>query len=129
MHELEAIIHAADDAINKEDLDAVMDFYTEEATLVVRPGLNATGRDQIRKTFTAIAEHFNHTLHVSQDRLVVIEGGATALVLGKAEIRAKDPAGVEVLIEREATYVFVRDVAGAWRCAVDNSYGTSLLRE
>lgn len=128
MHELEAIIHAADEAINREDLDALMDFYSEEATLVVRPGLNATGKDQIRKAFIAITEHFNHTLHVTQDRLVVIEGGATALVLGKAEIRAKDPAGAEVLIEREATYVFTRDGSGAWRCAVDNSYGTSLLR-
>ncbi|WP_306601056.1 nuclear transport factor 2 family protein [Geothrix sp. 21YS21S-2] len=127
MHELEAIIHAADDAINREDLDAVMAFYAEDATLVVRPGLNATGKDQIRKAFTAIAEHFNHSLHVTQDKLVVIEGGATALVLGKAELRAKDPSGAQVLIAREATYVFTRDGSGAWRCAVDNSYGTGLL--
>ncbi len=128
MHELETIIHAADEAINREDLDAVLAFYTDDATLVVRPGLNASGKDQIRKAFTAIAEHFNHTLHVTQEHLVVIEGGDTALVLGKAEIRAKDPAGAQVLIEREATYVFIKDAGGNWRCAVDNSYGTSLLR-
>ncbi len=128
MHELEAIIHAADDAINREDLDAVMDFYTEDATLVVRPGLNATGKTQIRKAFSAIAEHFNHSLHVTQDKLIVVEGGNTALVLGKAEIRAKDPTGPEIFIEREATYVFARSLDGAWLCAVDNSYGTSLLR-
>jgi uncharacterized protein (TIGR02246 family) len=94
MHELEAIIHAADDAINRGDLDAVMDFYTDDATLVVRPGLNATGKAQIRKAFAAIAEHFNHSLHVTQDTLIVVEGGDTALVLGKAEIRAKDASGL-----------------------------------
>lgn len=127
MHPLEAIIHAADDAINREDFDAVMAFYTEDATLVVRPGLNASGKDQIRKAFGAIAEHFNHTLQVTQDTLVVIEGGDTALVLGKADIRAKDPSGQDLLLEREATYVFRRDADGVWRCAVDNSYGTSLL--
>jgi len=48
MHELQAIIKAADDAINREDVDAVMDFYTDDATLVIKPGLNATGKDQIR---------------------------------------------------------------------------------
>ncbi len=128
MHELEAIIHAADEAINREDLDAVAAFYTEDATLVVQPGVNATGKAQIRRAFTAIAEHFNHTLQVRQDKLVVLEGGPTALVLGRVEIRFKDSAGLEVLEEREATYVFIRDPEGAWRCAVDNSYGTSLLR-
>ena len=128
MHELEAIIHAADNAINRGDLDAVMDFYAEDATLVVRPDLNATGKTQIRKAFIAIAEHFNHSLHVFQDKLIVVEGADTALVLGRAEIRGKDPSGSEILIEREATYVFTRSPDRAWLCAVDNSYGTSLLR-
>lgn len=129
MHELETLIHAADDAINREDLDAVMAVYAEDATLVVRPGLNATGKDQIRKAFVAIAAYFNHTLHVSQDKLIVIEGGDTALVLGKAEIRSLDPSGAEVLLTRESTYVFKRSADGGWRCAVDNSYGTALLQD
>lgn len=127
MHEIETLIHAADEAINREDLDAVMAFYTEDAVLVVRPGLNATGKDQIRNAFAAIAAFFNHSLHVAQDKLIVIEGGDTALVLGRAQIRAKDAAGADLALEREATYVFRRTGAGAWRCAVDNSYGTSLL--
>lgn len=127
MHEVEALIHAADDAINREDLDAVLAFYAEDATLVVRPGLNATGKDQIRKAFAAIAEYFNHSLQVTQDRLVVVEGGDTALVLGQAEIRAKDATGGAIFLEREATYVFRRFPDGAWRCVVDNSYGTTLL--
>ena len=129
MHELQAIIKAADEAINREDLDAVMDFYTEDATLVVKPGLNATGKDQIRKAFSSIAEYFNHSLHVIQDKMVVVEGGDTALVLARATIHAKDQTGKPVFVEREATYVFRRTTGGPWLCAVDNSYGTSLLRE
>jgi uncharacterized protein (TIGR02246 family) len=129
MPELETLIHAADDAINREDLDAVMDFYAEDATLVVRPGLNATGKDQIRNAFARIAEYFNHSLHVTQDRLVVVEGSDTALVLGKAEIRAKDAMGGNIFLEREATYVFRKFPVSSWRCVIDNSYGTSLLRE
>ena len=129
MHELQTIIKAADAAINREDLDAVMDFYTDDATLVIKPGLNATGKDQIRKAFSSIAEFFNHSLHVTQDKMVVLEGGDTALVLARATIKGKDQAGNPIAIEREATYVFRRATGGAWLCAVDNSYGTSLLRE
>jgi len=129
MHELDAIIHSADAAINREDLDSIVEFYTEDATLVVRPGLNATGKDQIRKAFIAIAEHFKHSLQVTQDKIVVLEGGGTALVLAHAEIRFLDEAGANIMMEREATYVFRRSVEGRWLCAVDNSYGTSLLRD
>ena len=129
MGEIEVLIHAADDAINREDFDAVMGFYADDATLVVKPGLNATGREQIRNAFVRIAEYFNHSLQVVQDKLVVVEGGDTALVLGKAEIRARDASGGDLFLEREATYVFRKFPDGSWRCVVDNSYGTSLLRE
>ena len=129
MHELHAIIKAADAAINREDVDAVMDFYADDATLVIKPGLNATGKDQIRKAFISIAAHFNHSLHVTQDKMVVVEGGDTALVLSKAYLEAKDQTGTAFSLEREATYVFKKDPGGRWLCAVDNSYGTSLLRE
>ena len=129
MHELQAIIKAADAAINREDLDAVMDFYTDDATLVIKPGLTATGKDQIRQAFGRIAEYFNHSLHVTQDKMVVVEGGDTALVLARASVQAKDQNGNPLSMEREATYVFRRATGGPWLCAVDNSYGTRLLRD
>jgi uncharacterized protein (TIGR02246 family) len=59
-HELKAVIEAADRAITAEDFDALMDFYAEDATLVVKPGLNASGKAQIRKAFAAIADFFKH---------------------------------------------------------------------
>jgi ketosteroid isomerase-like protein len=43
--------------------------------------------------------------------------------------KAKDQTGTAFSLEREATYVFKKDPGGRWLCAVDNSYGTSLLRE
>ena len=125
-HELAKVVEAADDAINAEDFDALMDFYAEDATLVVRPGLNATGKEQIRNAFEAIAEYFNHTLKVRQGGMQVIEGGDTALVLARTLLDVADPAGTASEIERLATYVFKRE-DGAWRCTVDNSYGTGLL--
>ena len=59
-HELKLLIQAADKAITAEDFDSLMAFYAEDATLVVKPGMNATGKEQIRKAFVAIAAHFKN---------------------------------------------------------------------
>ena len=126
-HELTAFIASADEAINREDFDALMKFYAEDATLVVMPGKNATGTEQIRHAFEAIAEHFNHTLLVSQRKMVVVEGGDTALVLASTVVKAQLKTGTPYLAERKATYVFKRSPGGAWLCTVDNSYGSDLL--
>ncbi len=127
-HELTRIIVAADAAINREDFDALMDFYAEDATLVVMPGKNATGKTQIRAAFVAIAEHFNHSLEIRQGEMVIIEGGDTALVLAKATVNASKKSDSPFAQERKATYVF-RKQAGRWLCVVDNSYGTELLAQ
>ncbi|WP_163096666.1 hypothetical protein GL267_005460 [Acidithiobacillus ferrianus] len=65
-HELKQVIEAADQAISCGDFDSLMDFYAEDATLVVRPGLNVSGKQHIRQAFSAIAEYFNHSLVVKQ---------------------------------------------------------------
>lgn len=122
-HELRQLIEAADRAITAEDFDRVMDFYAEDATLVIKPGLNASGKAAIRKAFVAIAAHFKNALKVRQGRMEVIEGADTALVLMETLLDIEDEAEP---IVRRATYVF-RKSEGRWLCAVDNSYGTSLL--
>lgn len=128
MHPLRSVIEAADLAINREDFDALMDFYADDATLVVMPGKHATGKAELRKAFVAIAEHFNHTLVVTQGELVVVEGGDTALVLADTRVKATLKSGEAYFAERKATYVFKKEPAGRWLCVVDNSYGTDLLQ-
>ena len=103
-HDLQHVVEAADTAIMAEDFDSLMDFYDEQATLVIRPGLNASGKEQIRKAFLAIDNHFNHSLRISQDRMVVIEGADMALVLAEAVLDAAAPDGVPILLVRRATY-------------------------
>ncbi|MCB1422496.1 MAG: SgcJ/EcaC family oxidoreductase [Nitratireductor sp.] len=125
-HELKQVIEAADRAITEEDFDGLMEFYAEDATLVVRPGLYATGKEQIRKACEAIATHFKNQLKVRQGRMQVIEGGDTALVIMETILETGER---ESPIVRRATYVFRKSDSGRWLCAVDNSYGTSLLDE
>lgn len=122
-HPLELLIEKADTAIIHEDFDTLMDIYADDAVLVVKPGMNASGKVQIRKAMEAIAAHFNHTLNVRQVGMKVLEAGDTALVVAKTVVSASHiPA-----IERNATYVFKKDPSGEWRCMIDNSYGHELL--
>jgi uncharacterized protein (TIGR02246 family) len=124
-HPVELQIEKADLAINREDFDTVMNIYSDDAVLVVKPGMNVVGKAQIRKAMEAIAAHFNHSLDVRQRGMKILESSDTALVLAKTVVSASNmPA-----IERNATYVFKRDPNGAWLCVIDNSYGHELLNE
>ena len=122
-------IHAADQAINNKDFDAVANFYTNEASLVVRPGLLAYGRSDIKEAHKKISEYFNGSLEVSQGEMVIIEAGNTALVLAKTFVKSPEKLDSEYSTERDAIYVYVKDDNGKWLCAIDNSYGFELLQK
>lgn len=122
-HPIELLIEKADDAINGEDFDTLMNIYSDDAVLVVKPGMNASGKVQIRKAFEAIAAHFNHTLHVHQAGMKILEAGDTALVIAKTVVSASAMPPTD----RNATYVFGKNPTGEWRCKIDNSYGHELL--
>lgn len=125
-HPLQELIQAADRAITASDFDALMDFYTDDAVLVVKPGLNVAGKERIRAAFVRIAEHVGHSLRVGQGRLEVIEASGTALVIMESTLDYLE-GGAPVHAARRATYVFRRGGDGGWLCAIDNSYGTALL--
>ncbi|WP_035218151.1 hypothetical protein [Desulfatibacillum aliphaticivorans] len=54
MHPVEELIHKADKAIHEEDFDALADIYAEDAVLVVQQGMNAVGKEQIRRRSQAV---------------------------------------------------------------------------
>lgn len=122
-HPVESVIERADAAIVSEDFDALMEFYADDAVLVVKPGTIAHGKAEIRAASERIAAHFDHSLVVEQAGLRLLEAGDTVLVLAKTIIASAESPPVE----RLATYVFRRDLTGKWLCVIDNSYGHKLL--
>ena len=122
-HPIELLIEIADSAINREDFDTLIDIYSDDAVLVIKPGLNAMGKAQIRKAFEAIAAHFNHKLEVKQGGMKILESEDTALVLAKTIVSTPGAPA----IHRNATYVFKKTPSGNWLCAIDNSYGHELF--
>ena len=122
-HPVEYQIEKADNAIVAEDFDVLMDIYTDDAVLVVEPGRNAVGKNEIRTAFEAVAKYFKNGLQVEQKGMEIIESGDTALVLANTVVSGPGfPA-----IERKATYVFKQSSAGVWLCAIDNSYGHEII--
>ncbi|RED10652.1 YybH family protein [Pontivivens insulae] len=123
-HAVLTLIKQADKAISAEDFDTLMEFYADDAALVVQPGQIAKGKPQIREAFVAIAKHFKNTLTVTQGAAHVVEGAQTALVIMETHLHIANAA---TPMTRRATYVFRRDQVHGWLCTVDNSYGTDLL--
>ncbi|WP_424630312.1 YybH family protein [Bradyrhizobium sp. SYSU BS000235] len=126
-HELRQVIEAADRAIMAEDFEAVMAFYAEDATMVVRPGQSVTGKERIQKTLVAIADHFKRQMTIRQGNMKVIESGNTALVIMESIVDTVDADGVSTSIVGRATHVFRKSGHGKWLCVIDNFYGTALL--
>lgn len=71
-HKVLRLIKQADKAITEEDFDTLMNFYADDAVLVVQPGQVARGKAQIKNAFIAIAKHFGNALTVSQLSLIHI---------------------------------------------------------
>ena len=124
--EIRDLISQADAAIREERFDDLMEFYTDDAVLVVRQGLEVRGKAAIKAAFIKIAAYFKNSIVPTQGKMIIIEAGDTALVLSQTILDADNRDTSEYAMERRATYVY-RRVGGRWLCAVDNSYGTSLL--
>jgi len=126
-HPLRQVIEACDKAISAQDFDTLMTHYADDAALVIKPGLVAQGKENIRKAFAAISDFFQGQLTVEQGEMQVIEGAGTALVLMETLLRYPDGQGGWDETTRRATYVFRKEADDRWLCTVDNSYGTELL--
>ena len=120
------LIMQADTAIKEERFDDLMEFYTEDAVLVIKPGMEAHGKIEIKKAFIKIAAYFKNSIVPTQGNMVMLEAGDTVLVLSQTLLDADNKEASDYSMERRATYVY-RKIQNKWLCSVDNSYGTTLL--
>ncbi len=124
--EIKNLISAADRAIKEERFDDLINFYTDDAVLVVRPGLEVQGKEAIKSAFIKIAAYFKNSVVPTQGNMLMIEAGDTVLVLSQTLLDAENKDTSEYSMDRRATYVY-RRIGDKWLCAIDNSYGTTLL--
>ena len=123
---IRTLIEQADRAIKEKRFDDLVNFYTDDAVLVLRPGQEAHGKEEIKQAFIKIANYFHNSVIPSQGNMVMLEAGDTVLVLSQTFVESDNKQDSEYPNERRATYVY-RNINGRWLCAIDNSYGTALL--
>lgn len=128
MEVIKELIKQADLAIKNEDFDHLMDFYSDDAILVVRPGKIARGKKEIKEAFIKIAKYFDNSIVPTLGKMEFLEAGDTVLVISQTLLDANNAQESEYSMERRATYVY-RLIDGKWLCVIDNSYGTTILDE
>ena len=127
MEVIKELIKQADLAIKNEDFDHLMDFYSDDAILVVRPGKIARGKKEIKEAFIKIAKYFDNSIVPTQGKMEFLEAGDTVLVISQTLLDANNAQESEYSMERRATYVY-RLIDGKWLCVIDNSYGNYNIR-
>lgn len=128
MEIIKELIRQADIAIKNEDFDHLMDFYSEDAILVVRPGKIARGKQEIKEAFIKIAKYFDNSIVPTQGKMEFLKAGDTVLVISQILLEANNADSSEYSMDRRATYVY-RLINDQWLCVIDNSYGTTILDE
>lgn len=112
---IESAVKELDDAFNRQDLNAVLSFYEDDAILVARPGLLIRGKEDLRKFFRDV---FASGLTARQEKTHVIENGDVALFLSRWSLSGQHFV---------ATSIFKKSKDGTWRLIIDNAFGTAVL--
>ena len=121
---LEAV-ELLDEAFNRGDIEAVLDFYEDEAVIVAEPNRLVTGKAGIRATYEWIFANIKGTAR--QERTHVIETDDIALFTSKWSFAGTLLNGESASRESYASVVLRRQGDGRWRIVVDNSWGHAVL--
>ena len=107
-------------AINAGNLDAIMELYENEATLVPEPGKVATGTEAIRQAMSGtLALKPRMTVEVPK----VFQAGELALLCSKWTLTGTGPDGSAINLAGQGTEVVRRQADGTWLFVIDNPIG------
>lgn len=111
-------------AMNQGDLETALTMYEPGASLVVKPGVVATGTLALREAlagFVALKPTLTSEAHQ------VIETGDVALYCSRWSLGGTDPAGNPVQMSGRSSDILRRQPDGNWLIALDNPWGTDIV--
>ena len=118
------VVKNLDEAFNRKDMEVVLSFYDDDATLVIEPGKYARGKAALREAFEMFFT-FNGT--AKQVKTEIIEAGNTVLFISKWHLVKKSDDHNETTQEFCATSVFQKGSDNQWRLIIDNAFGPAIL--
>ena len=116
-------VELLDEAFNRSDIEAVVNFYEEDAVMVAEPNRLATGKAEIRATYEWIFANIKGT--ATQAKTHVIETDDIALFTSQWNFSGTMLNGDSVSRDSYASVILRRQTDGSWRIVVDNSWDRS----
>jgi uncharacterized protein (TIGR02246 family) len=106
--------------IAAKDVDKVMNFYADDATLMTPGAPAAKGKDEIRKAFAGMAADPNFKLDFSAQRIEVGKGGDVAFSQGTYTLTMTDAKTKKPMTEK-GSYVtgYKKQADGNWKAVSD----------
>ena len=120
----ESAVQMVDDAFNRGDLEAVLDFYEATAVVVMEPGKLARGTAELREFFKRV---MGSGASAKQLKTNVIEADGVALFLSHWTLKSPDGENTESSNTFVATAVLRKQPDGTWKALIDNSVGPLVL--
>ncbi len=120
---LDTVTHFVN-AMNQGDLEKALGMYESGASLVVKPGVVATGTSALREAlmgFLALKPTLTSEAHQ------VVEADDVALYCGRWSLRGTDPAGNLLQMGGLSSDILRRQPDGTWRIVLDNPWGTDIV--
>ena len=107
-------------AYNDGDIDALVELYEPEATVIPEPGSPVTGQAAIRE---ALAPLLALKGQIQLRTTAVIESGDLAVVYAEWSLTGgTDPSGGPVNLEGRSTELMRRQPDGSWRDLIDDPF-------
>jgi len=117
-------IQMADEAFNRGDLEGMLVFYEEEATMLFGPNEVLTGKAAIRK---AIAQLLAMRVVARHEKTHVIEQADIALWGSNWSVTGTAPDGSRIARRGTSSVILRRGADGGWRVAIENPWAAAIL--
>ena len=111
-------------AMNNGNLDMALGLYEPGASLVVQPGVVATGISALRD---ALAGFMALKPTMTSEAQQVVEADDVALCCARWSLRGTDPVGNPVQMSGRSSDILRRQPDGNWLIALDNPWGTDIV--
>jgi uncharacterized protein (TIGR02246 family) len=109
-------------AFNGGDVDALVELYEPEATVIPQPGSPVTGQAAIREVLGQLVALKGQ---IQLRTTAVIESGDLAVVYGEWSVTGgADPDGNPVNLQGRSTELVRRQPDGSWLDVIDDPYSS-----